>query len=460
MAETPELPATSAASAKSLRDALTSFAEAGLGAALIESLRPADLERLLADWPLFARDDQLPPEAAQGGGDWHTWLVLGGRGAGKTRTGAEWVRGLALGVPPFAEKPVGRIAIIGETMQDLREVMVDGVSGLLAVHPHWERPSWSASRRRLEWRNGVVAQGFSAEDPESLRGPQFGAAWCDELAKWVHADKVFDMLQFGLRLGERPQQVITTTPRPIGLLKRLAADARTAVSRAPTRANAANLAPNFLAEIVSRYAGTRLGRQELDGLFIEENNDALFSRAVIEAARTGKAPALVRIVVAIDPPAGGKRGGRCGIVVAGRDETGLLYVLEDASLESARPETWAARAIEAYHRHDADALIAEINQGGEMVESVLGARDDGVPVTKVRAKRGKHIRAEPVAMLYAQGRVRHAGAFPALEDEMTAFGPDGLADGRSPDRVDALVWAMTHLALDGEAGAPRVRRLS
>ncbi|MCA0400597.1 MAG: terminase family protein [Proteobacteria bacterium] len=439
---------------------MISFAQAGQGETLIRSLGPTDLERLLSDWPLFARDDQLPPEYAQGGGGWHTWLVLGGRGAGKTRTGAEWVRGVALGVPPFAQRPVGRIAIVGETMQDLREVMVDGVSGLLAVHPRWERPSWSASRRRLEWKNGAVAQGFSAEDPESLRGPQFGAAWCDELAKWAYADKAFDMLQFGLRLGERPRQVITTTPRPIALLKRLAGDARTALSRAPTRANAANLAPNFLAEIVSRYAGTRLGRQELDGLFIEESADALFSRATIEAARITHLPGLARIVVAIDPPAGGKRGGRCGIVVAGRDEAGLLYVLEDASLESARPESWAARAIEAYHRHDADALVAEVNQGGEMVASVLGARDASVPVTKVRAKRGKHIRAEPVAMLYAQGRVRHAGAFPALEDEMAAFGPDGLADGRSPDRLDALVWAITHLALDGEVGAPRVRRLS
>lgn len=431
----------------------------GQGAALLERLSPRALQLFTADWPLFARADQLPPRAAQGGGDWSTWLVMGGRGAGKTRTGAEWVRGLALGLPPFAAKPVGRIAIIGETMQDLREVMVDGVSGLLAVHPWSERPAWQASRRRLEWPNGAVAQGFSAEDPESLRGPQFEAAWCDELAKWHYADKAFDMLQFGLRLGDNPRQVITTTPRPTALLKRLAADARTALSHAPTRANAANLAPNFLAGIVARYAGTMLGRQELDGLFVEERPDALFRREVLEGARIDRAPAMVRLAVAVDPPAGGKRGGRCGIVVAGRDEAGLTYVIEDASLEVARPEIWAARAIDAYRRHQADALVAEINQGGEMVASVLGAIDAAVPVTTVRAKRGKHTRAEPVAALYAQGRVKHIGAFPALEDEMAAFGPDGLADGRSPDRLDALVWAITHLALDGEAGAPRVRRL-
>lgn len=431
----------------------------GKGAELLERLSPDALRLFGTDWLLFARPDQLPPPEAQGGGDWSTWLVIGGRGAGKTRTGAEWVRGLALGLPPFAEKPVGRIAIIGETMQDLREVMVDGVSGLLAVHPWNDRPVWHASRRRLEWQNGALAQGFSAEDPESLRGPQFEAAWCDELAKWHYADQAFDMLQFGLRLGNNPRQVITTTPRPTALLKRLAADGRTALSHAPTRANAANLAPNFLAGIVSRYAGTLLGRQELDGLFVEERPDALFRREVLEGARIDRAPGLTRIVVAVDPPAGGKRGGRCGIIVAGRDDIGLTYVIEDASLEVARPEVWAARAIDAYQRHQADALVAEINQGGEMVTSVLAAINPAVPVTAVRAKRGKHTRAEPVAALYAQGRVKHVGAFPALEDEMAAFGPDGLADGRSPDRLDALVWAITHLALDGEAGAPRVRRL-
>jgi phage terminase large subunit-like protein len=352
---------------------------------------------------------------------------------------------------------VGRIAIIAETQNDLREVMIEGVSGLMAIHRKPERPSWNASRRRLEWPNGAVAQGFSAEEPESLRGPQFEAAWCDEIGKWRYAEAAFDMLQFGLRLGERPRQMITTTPRPVPLLKRLAMDPSTALTHAPTVANAGNLAAGFLARIVARYAGTALGRQELDGLFIEENPDALFRREVIEQNRVAIAPDLARVVVAVDPPAGGKRGGRCGILAAGRATNGLIYVLADHSLEAARPEAWARRAIEAFHAHQADALVVEVNQGGDMARSVIAALDEGVPVTAVRATRGKAIRAEPVAAFYAQGRVKHVGAMPALEDEMVAFGPDGLADGRSPDRLDALVWAVTELAVAREGGRTRVR---
>ncbi|PPD14967.1 MAG: ATP-binding protein [Methylobacterium sp.] len=458
-ASTPRrVPSTS--SVANLRSALSNCVSRGKGPALLESLSPAALQAFATDWTLFARDDQLPLAQARDGGPWTTWLVLGGRGAGKTRTGAEWVRGLALGLAPFSARPVGRIAIVAETQNDLREVMVEGVSGLRAVHPPGERPEWNASRRRLEWPNGAIAQGFSAEDPEALRGPQFEAAWCDELAKWRYAEAAFDMLQFGLRLGDQPRQVITTTPRPTPLLKRLANDPHAAVTRASTKANAANLAPAFLAQVVDRYAGTALGRQELDGLFVEENPDALFRRETIERGRVIAAPDLERIVVAVDPPAGGKRGGRCGIVVAGRAGDGALYVLEDASLEAAKPEAWAARAIAAFRAHEADQLLAEINQGGDMVASVIAALDDGVPVTTVRAMRGKRLRAEPVAAFYAQGRVHHVGAFPALEDEMAAFGPDGLADGRSPDRLDALVWAVTALASQNDGAAPRVRRLA
>ena len=409
------------------------------------------------DWLFWARSDQLPPATARGGSAWTTWLVLGGRGAGKTRTGAEWVRGLALGRAPFAERPVSPIALVAETRDDLREVMVEGVSGLLAVHPDDERPQWQASRRRLVWPNGAVAQGFSAEDPESLRGPQFAAAWADEVGKWRQAEAAFDMLQFGLRLGANPRQVITTTPRTIPLLRRLAGDAATAISVAPTARNAYNLSPAFLDAVVGRYAGTRLGRQELEGEFVEDNPDALFPRAMIEAARLAHAPDCTRIVVAVDPPAGGKRAGGCGIVAAGLARDGTIVVLADASLDGARPDVWAARALDTYHRWSADALIAEINQGGAMVAEVMRSVDASVPVTPVRATRGKRLRAEPVAALYAQGRVRHCGAFPHLEDEMVAFGPDGLANGRSPDRLDALVWAITALALEPD-GTPRVRR--
>lgn len=410
------------------------------------------------DWLFWARSDQLPPAAAANGQPWTTWLVLGGRGAGKTRTGAEWVRGLALGRAPFADKPVSPIALVAETYADLREVMIEGVSGLRAIHPAGERPEWQATRKRLVWPNGAVAQGFSAEDPEALRGPQFAAAWADEVGKWRQADAAFDMLQFGLRLGHRPRQVITTTPRVIPLLRRLAADPATAISHAATTRNAYNLAPDFLDRVVGRYAGTRLGRQELDGEFIEDNPDALFPRSLLESVRIGSAPALARIVVAVDPPAGGKRAGGCGIVVAGVARDGLVYVLDDASIDGARPDVWAARALAAYHRFEADALIAEVNQGGAMVAEVLKSVDAGVPVSPVRATRGKAARAEPVAALYAQGKVRHAGVFPALEDEMANFGTDGLSNGRSPDRLDALVWAVTALALDRE-GAPRLRRL-
>jgi phage terminase large subunit-like protein len=423
------------------------------------------MEDLLCDWLSWARPDQVPPKLSQTGIPWTVWLVLGGRGAGKTRTGAEWVRGLALGLPPFAESPVGRIALVGETQADVREVMIEGISGLLAIHPPRERPLWHATRRRLEWPNGAVAQAFSAEDPESLRGPQFDAAWLDELGKWRLAEETFDMLQFGLRLGHNPRQTITTTPRPIPLLKRLMQDAATALSRAATRANAFHLAPRFLDTVVARYAGTALGRQELDGEMIEARPDALWTREVIERLRIPRAamPPLQRIVVAVDPPArSGRRSDACGIMVAGIDATRIVHVIEDGTLERARPHVWAGRAVALYRSYQADALVIETNQGGEMAEAVLREADPGVPITPVHAARGKALRAEPVALLYEQERVRHVGPMPELEDEMCDFGPVdggwGLSNGRSPDRLDALVWAVTALAL-GPRAMPRVRRL-
>ena len=378
--------------------------------------------------------------------------MLGGRGAGKTRAGAEWVRSIA------DAGPAGPIALIGETFADVREVMIEGVSGLLSVHGAAERPEWQKTRRRLVWRNGAVALAFSAEDPDSLRGPQFAAAWSDELAKWRYPDAAWDMLQFGLRLGERPRQMVTTTPRPIPLVKRLIADAAsgaTAVTHATTADNAANLAPTFLSRVVARYQGTRLGRQELLGEVIEDRADALWQRAALESGRVAAAPEMRRVVVAVDPPAS-KRSGTCGIVAAGLGLDGLAYVLADGSLPEVRPDQWAAAAVALYRRHDADALVAEVNQGGDMVIAVMREVDAGVPVKPVRATRGKWLRAEPVAALYAQGRVRHVGALPALEDEMCDFGIDGLSAGRSPDRLDALVWALTALML-GEGGSPRVR---
>jgi len=379
-------------------------------------------------------------------------LLLGGRGAGKTRAGALWVKRMA-------QSGQGPLALVGENAHDVREVMIEGVSGLLAAHAPQERPEWVSSRRRIEWPNGVYAQTFSADDPESLRGPQFAGAWCDELAKWRYADTAFDTLQFGLRLGERPRQVITTTPRPIALIKRLIEDSGTVVTRAATVANARNLAPAFLDAVVKRYHGTRLGRQELDGQIVEERTDALWPRALIEACRVDAAPPLHRIVVAVDPPASSKQGAdACGLVAAGMAEDGTLYVIADETAAGLTPAGWSRRAVALWHRLAADALVVEVNQGGEMVKAVIGEADPDVPVVSVRARKGKYLRAEPVAALYEQGRVKLAGSFPALEDEMADFGLDGLSSGRSPDRLDAMVWAISALTF-GARGQPRVRGL-
>ncbi len=386
--------------------------------------------------------------------------MLGGRGAGKTRTGAEWVRAQVFGISPYAGRPHGNIALIGETEHDAREVMVEGPSGLLAVSPRSQRPVWVPSRRRLEWPNGAIGQTFSAEEPESLRGPQFDAAWCDELAKWRHAEATFDMLQFGLRLGERPRQLVTTTPRPTALIKRLMSDPRTRVTRAATQANKDFLSPAFLETVVARYAGTRMGRQELDGELIEDRADALWSRSLIESCRIPEAPPLARVVVAIDPPGSSRRGAdACGIVAAGRAESGFVYVLEDASCAGLSPSAWAGKAVATFRRLQADSLVAEVNMGGEMVRAVLKEVDPTVPLKEVHATRGKYMRAEPVAALYEQGKVKHVGSFPLLEDEMCDFGSDGLSSGRSPDRLDALVWAITALNPVRARGEPRIRSL-
>jgi phage terminase large subunit-like protein len=405
------------------------------------------------DFGMLAHGHQQSPERANSGEPWTTWLILGGRGAGKTRAGAEWVRGIA------AADKTARIALIGETEHEVREVMVEGVSGLLAVHRADERPQWIPTRGRVEWKGGAVAQVFSSENYERLRGPQFSAAWLDELAKWRHAEATFDMLQFGLRLGERPRQVVTTTPRPIELLKKLIADPATAVTHAATMANALNLSPAFLEQVLTRYGGTRLGRQEIDGEIVEERNDALWSRAGLESCRVAVAPPLARVVVAVDPPASARDGAdACGIVAAGRADNGMIYVIADETGGGLTPQGWATKAIALWRRLRADALVAEINMGGDMVRAVMKEADPSVPVITVRATRGKYLRAEPVSQLYEQGRVKHAGVFLALEDEMCDFGLDGLSSGRSPDRLDALVWAVTALTFAAR-GEPRVRGL-
>lgn len=421
---------------------------------VLDGFSAKHLEAMLYDWPLWARDDQVPPR-----GDWSVWLVMGGRGAGKTRAGAEWVRGMALGLPPFCGRSVGRIALVGETYADVRDVMIEGISGLLSVHPPGDRPVWKSSKRQLEWKNGAIAQAFSSEDPDGLRGPQFDVAWCDEIGKWRYAEATWDMLQFGMRLGERPRQVVTTTPRPIPLIKRLLAEQKTVLTRAPTAANAANLAPGFLETIMDRYAGTRLGRQELEGELIDDREDALWQRQKLEALVVENAPDLARVVVAIDPPASShEKSDACGLVVAGVDGEGIGYVLADESRSGLTPTQWATKAVALFRRFEADLVVAEVNQGGDMVTTILGQVDATVPVKAVRASRGKYTRAEPVAHLYERGLVHHVGAMPKLEDEMCDFGVNGLSSGRSPDRIDALVWAFNELMLKPGA-SPKIRRM-
>ncbi len=376
---------------------------------------------------------------------WSAWLFLGGRGAGKTYAGASWVVDLI-------RRPLS-IALVGPTFHDVREVMIEGPSGLVALSPLDDRPRWEATRKRLVWNSGAVAYAFSAEDPDSLRGPQFHAAWADEFCAWPKPAETLAMLRFGLRLGEDPRLVVTTTPRPIRALKTLIAEPGVAVTRAGTAANADNLAPAFLSTLEALYGGTRLAAQELDGVIVEDEG-GLF-RAEDLARCRGAAPlAFDRVVVAVDPPAT-TTGDACGIVVVGKRD-GRAFVLADRSAKGLSPNGWARRAVAAAREFGAHALVAEANQGGDMVRAVLVQADPPCAVKLVRASLGKRARAEPVAALYEQGRVVHCGAFPALEEELMALGTGDL--GHSPDRADALVWAVSELML-GVGRAPRLRAL-
>jgi len=366
---------------------------------------------------------------------------------------------MATGDLYFTQQAVSHIALVGETYAAAREVMVEGQSGLLALHSREDRPVWTSSRRRLEWPNGAVAQVFSSEDPDALRGPQFGASWCDELCKWHNGRETWDMLQFGMRLGVHPQQVITTTPRPLKLLKDIMASKRTLLSRMKTEENRANLADGFFQQIADVYKGTRLGRQELDGEIIDDRPDALWQRDQLEKRRVTHAPELKRIVVAVDPPVTGSQSSdACGIVAAGMGNDGRAYILEDRTLRAVSPSRWATMVLELYEKHDADRVVIETNQGGDMAESVLRAVKSNLAIRQVKATRGKWLRAEPVAHLYERDLVSHVGLMPELEDEMCDFGLEGLSSGGSPDRLDALVWALTDLMLNANE-QPRARVL-
>lgn len=416
-------------------------------APILSDVRGGQRTALARSWRLTARPTQLPPP-----GDWSVWLILAGRGFGKTRTGAEWVAALA------ARHPGARFALVGPTAHDAQAVMLEGESGLLAVGRGRNRPVWRASRRELHWPNGAMAALVSAVDPDSLRGPQFHFAWCDEIAAWSKVADVWANLRMGLRLGAHPRAVVTTTPRPLAFLRALQAAPDVVVSRGTTFDNGTHLPAAFLRDVQGAYAGTSLGRQELMGELLESHEGALWSRDGLDQCRVSEAPELVRVVVGVDPPAG---PGGCGIVVAGIDARGIAHVLADSSVHGTTPEGWARAVAAAHARFRADRVVAETNNGGDMVLATLRAADLALPVKQVKASRGKAARAEPVSALYAVGRVKHVGLFAALEDEMCGLlvGGGYCGPGQSPDRADALVWALTELMLADRAMAPAVRVL-
>lgn len=404
-------------------------------AAFFAKLTDPQAEALLYDWRGFhARPNQIAPD-----GDWYIWLLLAGRGFGKTRTGGEWIK-------EREQNGARHIALVAETAADARDVMVEGESGLLRLYPKADRPLYEPSKRRVTWPSGAIATLFNATEPDQLRGPQFDTGWADEIAKWRYARECWDMLQFGMRLGHDPRLVVTTTPRPIELVKAIVAQQEgvAVITRGKTSDNAANLAKTFLERIKARYEGTRLGRQELDAEILGDLPGALWSLSSLDAYRLRDAPQMGRIVVAVDPAVTNtETSDEHGIIVAGlSDQRGI--VLEDASL-SGSPMEWARRAVSLYRSWNADAIVVEVNQGGDMVSNTIRTIDPNVKIKEVRASRGKHVRAEPIAALYEQGRVAHVGSFPALENQLCQMTTTGFEGDGSPDRVDALVWAMTEL---------------
>ncbi|MEA3065791.1 MAG: hypothetical protein QOJ27_2243 [Sphingomonadales bacterium] len=446
----------------------------GARKAFLRSL-PRPVKEMLATWYGQARPGQRQPD-----GDWRIWLAMGGRGYGKTLAGAQWVHRLA-------ETPGLRIALVGPTEDEVRTVMIEGSSGILASAPDHARPSWEPSLGRLSWPNGTLAFVHSGANPEALRGPEHDHAWCDELAKWARAEATWDNLMFGLRRGPLPRVLVTTTPRPTPLMRRLAERPDVALTRGRT-ADAALLAPAVVGYLTGLYGGTRFGRQELDGELIEDVEGSLWPRDLIERCRAGavsasgeaarqSGPAEIddvstgllrsarndgfrRVVVGVDPPASAQ-GDACGIVVCALGTDGLAYVVADASVSGLSPEGWARAVAAAAEAWQADRVVAEGNQGGAMVESVLRGADVGLPVRMVHASHGKTARAEPVAALFEGGRAKFAGAFPELEDELAGLQAGGGYEGpgRSPDRADAMVWALTELMLGKRRAEPRIRTL-
>ena len=419
-------------------------------AAVIRSLTGPQQRRLMSYWRGWAHEGQRPRA-----GDWRVWLMLAGRGFGKTRAGAEWVSELARRDGRL------RIALVGATLDEVADVMVRGTSGLMAAARCDEDMIWRPSKGVVTFASGAQAFAFSGANPDALRGPEHHFAWCDELAKWRYPEATWDNLMLGLRLGERPRVLVTTTPRAIALVRRLRDDPQTALVHGATADNP-HLPDNFVAAVQERYAGTRLGRQELEGEIVDDVEGALWTRELVEGARQSGplTREWARVVIGVDPPASAA-GDACGIVAVGLGADGVGYVLGDHSVAGLSPEGWARAVAAAAEAHGADRVIAEANQGGEMVASVLRAADCALPVRLVHARRGKAARAEPVAALFESGRARFAGAFPELEDELCSLAVGGgySGPGRSPDRADAMVWALTELMLGRRHGAPAVRGL-
>ncbi len=401
----------------------------------LESLEDDEILDLHFDWHVWRREKQAPPLWA-----WQNWLILAGRGFGKTRVGSETIR-------QWIREGFDLVNLVAATADDLRDVMVEGESGILAVCPKDERPQYLVSKRRLEWPNGAVSLLFTAEEPERLRGKQHQKLWCDEPAAWRYAEEAWDMAQLGLRLGANPQSILTTTPRPTKLIRELIADKNTAVTRGTTYENRDNLAPSFYSKVITKYEGTRLGRQELNAEVLDDNPSALWKRSNIDANRVKAAPPLTRIVVAVDPAVtSNEDSDETGIVIVGRDQRWPphFYVLDDKS-GIYTPDDMGKIACNAYTDNQADRIVAETNNGGDMVEAVIRYQNANVSYGKVTASRGKTTRAEPIAALYEQNRVHHVGTFAVMEDQMCDWNPT-VDSQDSPDRMDALVWGITELA--------------
>jgi phage terminase large subunit-like protein len=417
--------------------------EAGGKDAFRDSMSEEEWDELQYKWKYWARRNQLPPK-----GKWFVWMIMAGRGLGKTRIGAEWAsRNESMDGPP---EPWEHIALIGQTKADCRDTMVElGSSAILNISPPEWRPTYEPSKRRLVWPNGAKATIYSGDEPDQLRGPAHSRAWLDELAKFQKPRETYDNLMMGLRLGEHPRICITTTPRPIPIIKELVKESThkksgVIIVTASTFENADNLPQSYLNELTKRYEGTRLGRQELYAEVLSDNPDALWNLDQLDMLRVDSAPVLVRIVVAIDPETSSEESSaETGIIIGGVGANGHGYVIEDATIRGS-PHQWGKTAIERYKFHMADRIVAEINQGGDMVEHTLRTIDPLVPVTKVRATKGKYTRAEPISSLYEKGIMHHVGVFPELESQMCSWTPGD----KSPDRLDALVWLFTELMGD------------